>query len=880
MFYYSFIKFIINCMFNLLIEVLKKFIDFRAKNIQYSLAFFSIPLWSDEITYYIFTSLFDLFFFSHILNFNMFFFPHLALFSFFSFVQFYFGNFIFCFKFFTFFFFGCFLLASILSVFFFVFLFAVALNFLETVLKSNIAGLVVFSRDFLSIEDEDLWVSSNIFYFDDKLIEAKKFKMPLTAHEIEVFSTIIKLFFNVPNKNVEYHKYANQIMTFRKDLRNHSENVKLNRTEALENYFATIYQKQKIPFDHSQFSIPFLKITNLNDLIFRNPFYLQSSKLFYVNPRIYYPSFFNFIIRLLRLKSSKITAKKKKLKAKRQARIKRSYLTFQKRVYFWKYKGRNGILPPKISKNFNFEEFSQLPMKESETFITNDLLLKNKESSQTYIKSLKENITFFSPSQKFSDEAFMHFRRPTMVNKFNNTKSRRFRYFFWISFPLYILEVNNLFISFIRSNKLLILLETLYKSTLSKFLYFIFSLLGNDSVSESNLLFSFITNPYEPSKKINRINDNFLYFLKTKPVLLNFILTSIQAAYDLETSDKRQLPEDLVLELNLSGENLAEIKERRLQQINNPEDEISSDTEIFKEEEDDNDDDDYLDEEEEIENEDEDDDFSFEEEEEEDEEEEEKKEDKDKDKEKESKDKLKDKDKKDTDEQEASKAANKEEKEFDPSSDDYWSFIDEDDAKKKRARKKKKSEDKEATINDPPVVTVKDSETSNSSKKKFIKKGTALKQALISSKDYVFSNKYNTKSFIAHPRLELVDFYRLLEYFYFTLTDDIDFYDLAQFTGRVIVLRRRFGRAIVNDLLTREDHKQAKKVSMQMHIIDYDYEQVSKNAAAALEESNAFQAQEDLKAKFFKQRNDPLSQQHASNFIDDLILSYKYRFRK
>jgi hypothetical protein len=87
---------------------------------------------------------------------------------------------------------------------------------------------------------------------------------------------------------------------------------------------------------------------------------------------------------------------------------------------------------------------------------------------------------------------------------------------------------------------------------------------------------------------------------------------------------------------------------------------------------------------------------------------------------------------------------------------------------------------------------------------------------------YLFLNKYSLHLYRKYPDLKLVDLYKLLEYFYFILVNDSDFYQNVEFAAKVALLKDKYGSAIVNDLLSKDDHRQARNVSMQLHVASND----------------------------------------------------------
>jgi hypothetical protein len=93
---------------------------------------------------------------------------------------------------------------------------------------------------------------------------------------------------------------------------------------------------------------------------------------------------------------------------------------------------------------------------------------------------------------------------------------------------------------------------------------------------------------------------------------------------------------------------------------------------------------------------------------------------------------------------------------------------------------------------------------------------------------YLFLNQYSLCLYKKYPDLKLIDLYRLLEYFYFILVNDSDFYQNVDFAAKVALLKDKYGSAIVSDLLSRDDHRQARNVSMQMHVVENSDLNISK----------------------------------------------------
>jgi len=170
----------------------------------------------------------------------------------------------------------------------------------------------------------------------------------------------------------------------------------------------------------------------------------------------------------------------------------------------------------------------------------------------------------------------------------------------------------------------------------------------------------------------------------------------------------------------------------------------------------------------------------------------------------------------------------------------------------------------------------------------------------ISKKNLKFTNEYNLILYKKYPTLTVLDLYKILEYFYFVITNDVDFYESVTFAAKVAVLRDKYGQAIVNDLLSKQDHKQSENVSVQMHYtakqLPY-FEELSERSSLIgpnstdgnlkepehtkeVNDSNiVISAHEKFKIKKkFKFKPIELSS-NISNFSKNLLLSYRYRFR-
>jgi hypothetical protein len=108
--------------------------------------------------------------------------------------------------------------------------------------------------------------------------------------------------------------------------------------------------------------------------------------------------------------------------------------------------------------------------------------------------------------------------------------------------------------------------------------------------------------------------------------------------------------------------------------------------------------------------------------------------------------------------------------------------------------------------------------------KRFVrKKNIKLRLLWMNRSRFIFPNVYNnTKSINSH--IGPTDLFNLLEYFYFVLGADRDLFDNAVYSLIVSTLREKYGDIIVRDLLSREDHKQARSVSVILHVNERENE--------------------------------------------------------
>jgi hypothetical protein len=123
----------------------------------------------------------------------------------------------------------------------------------------------------------------------------------------------------------------------------------------------------------------------------------------------------------------------------------------------------------------------------------------------------------------------------------------------------------------------------------------------------------------------------------------------------------------------------------------------------------------------------------------------------------------------------------------------------------------------------------------------------------------------------------------MLEYFYFVLSHDFDFFEEATFSAKVAALRDKYGPAIVADLLAKNDHKQASKVSVVMHVTETS-EIVKEIVNSKLQVSDLLSDSTSVLPEATRRKqafvvSSLTGSRLVSNFSRDLLLSYRFKFR-
>jgi len=419
----------------------------------------------------------------------------LGCFEFFAVVEFYlYGFLIICFSYFYFICYSIVVVFFLLGLFFFVviylflfsfFSFCWFLNIFDSFFYTKLASLLFLSKDIVALEEEDLWISSNFFFFDRKVSISKDFKISLTSNEIEVFYTLIQLFFNLPLKNNDYLIFSNELFNFR-----HANIAKLRKFKKLPVGLPSKAKRKKL-----RFKLKFTKFNKYTKLAFNNkfkkksdiafPLQLSFKKKMPLSKNLLPSSFFYFLFRLLNFYSP----------AKNTLKLQNRYSRRQ-RLEGFRRKTENKVLAGKT-------QYSKILHLNSKPILhfRNSLDLNNSRIFSKYVQYKNTDKIRFKYSEKFSPYLFSMFRDSPIYSQ--HPELSRFRKFFWFSFPFYILEVNS-FVSLGIISTILHLLQNF----ISKVVYSIFFLLGEPFL-DVNPLFLYTSKDYKPMQK----KSNFLKFL-------------------------------------------------------------------------------------------------------------------------------------------------------------------------------------------------------------------------------------------------------------------------------------------------------------------------------------------------------------------------------
>lgn len=702
---------------------------------------FVIELWvANEAPYYLFVQLwFDLLFFFHL-------FLDLTAFVFVANIAYILYIYLIAFGYLTIFFgallysslwffvlYGCVTFFCFATFFAFFFLVSLGLYLIDVIFKTPVAGLVLLSRDFMSIEDEDLWVSSNVFHMDMRIKEAEEFVVPLKSKEIEVFTTLIKLFFDMPFRDLQYGLFSGELVEFRS----------LQRAKFLEKKRLRALSKGFVPKRKFRRFKKYKKKGPASVLLKsrQDQFLLKAS--FHSSHQRVEKLFYKFLFRNLKFYIKKPTKKKRK---KRLLLLKHRFE--QQQFLSLRFKDRASF-----SRNLN-------PVS-GINFSTRKLILPINDSvTQLQPKIIRNDLVkpYLIPRVNLKD--FIFGSEHTELAYQQTPKIPRFRRFLWFSMPFYLSEISYRFSFVFNLVDLRRFVRVISDWLKSKFFNVLFAIF-----EDSWALGPFRTRYYSPRQL------SLTQFLKLNNLSFVPMVDNPEDMDDSPVLQQVEVPRDQPMKFEKFGT-------------------------------------------------------------------------------------RKQKKKKTEDSKEKSKTSGSKESE-----------------KIKRKKKLKKKAYR------------------NRLRRKW---GTARKTFLVSRNRYNFPNISNVSG-IQYPELQLLHLYKLLEYFYFVFTNDLDFYETVTFSAKVALLRDKYGQAIVTDLLEKKDHKQASKVSVVMHVTDRpEIDDITTtvmnvkrqdewlSAVKATESADDVSDTESVEAVFRRQSFRASSikvSSNVSNFARNLLLSYRYRFR-
>lgn len=639
---------------------------------------------------------------------------------------------------------GGFVIFCYLVLFFMFFCVASGLYLVDIIFKGPIAGLVLLSREFMSIEDEDLWISSNIFYMDLQIKKTKEFILPLKTKEIEAFVTLIKLFFDEPLRDLQYGIFSGALTEFRRSQR--AGFLERRRSRGL---LRGLVPKRKFRRfkKHKRSGITNVLLESQQDQFFdKTGLIIPHSKE--------EKHFYKFVIQNLRFYYIKPPTKKKR----------------RKRLILFKHRiKKQQILSLRFKDRAAFSK--KLNSVQGLSFSTDKILpLINDSLTHMQPQVLRNDLVkpYLVPRVNLKNFIFGRNYEEMLYNQY--PKIPRFRRFLWFSLPFYLSLTNSWFLFIYSLNSLRRFFKAVGDWLGAKFLGIFFAIF-----EDSWAMGQFRTRNYSPRQLtlIQFLRLNNLSFVPLWDNPEDQDDSPVALTQQTEIAFSTEMPPKFSSQFNRS-----KFKKRQEQA-------------------------------------------------------------------------------KETNSKKGSKTAE--------------SKTDKKESEKVKQKKKLKKKAYRKRLRR--------------------KRGTTRKNFLVARQRYHFSNVSNVSN-IKSPELRLLDLYKLLEYFYFVLTNDSDFYEVMMFSAKVALLRDKYGQAIVSDLLEKSDHKQASKISVIMHVTEdvninnlsqtlktQTIEVVEPNHPVAVDSNTgALDWAKKQKRHTFK-INQGKMPPHVSRFSRDLLLSYRYRFR-
>lgn len=663
---------------------------------------------------------FDLFFFSKIFFSNFFGFFLYSVFVVLLFFNFFFSKtIIISFFFFSIFFTFCFV-GFISFIFFVIFLFFFNLKFLMNFFKDSLVGVFFFSNDFLYVENEDLWISANFFYFDNKIIDSEHLNLSLKVSDVEVFYSLLNLFFKFPQNYLD-SAYVSFSKNFYQTILGNNPFLYNTETNTIEPYVKAIYQKGV----KGRLNFGFL---NFPDIF--APFEFKKADI----------AFYRILLKYIFIRKGKsfLYLKKRRSRLNKLKRLlrKKRFKAFTKidnfRLFYGLQENSLDGLNTYYNKQYLKDNYKFDLEKSSSSnlfFLSSKFSAKNRHSrlESRFLKSFWISLPFY----------FSHFSK-FLINAFPQIQSVYF----------YFSRLSLLFVKFVKEKVFQInsnvTINSLDAQIKQRFVRNVSNFISSENSSSD-------TNPSD----LEIQESSFIKFLnqkesrdKSKPTerqIYNNPRNGVLEVFDILNVNRAGLLDDL-RKIN-KKKMIDALKED--ESSNDPLEEANASDSEFKKKE------------------------------------------------------------------ASSKNRGAKQESLNDKITDFYS---------KRFFQKNDLQLQDFDNLDSSVIEEGSKPeqffTKRIRHRRFLRRrGTRLRAFWIMRNRFFFSNQYNNL-FEFSPKMEILDLYKLLEYFYFVLINDRDLYETAEYAFIVSTLRERFGRAIVTDLLSTADHKQAKKVSVIMHVFE------------------------------------------------------------
>lgn len=651
------------------------------------------------------------------------------------------------------FFFSCLLILVLFLFGIFIVCFAFVLKIIDRFLYVSIPGIVFFSSDFLVLENEDLWISANFFYFDNKIMESERLSLPLRNNEFQVFYTLLQLFHKFPQP-----VFDNLYISFSK---NFTQNILGNNSTLYDAETKILQPYAKASMQSKTYS----SVDSLKDFLIAPRFSMFLQFEFNKLDMAFYRSLFKYLF-IIRGRSTLGLKKRRGRILKLRKLLKRKWYKNYKQVEnFRLFSGLSSFDQPIVGRSSLAQYFDK-----------NNLFGNN----------------FDVQSLRFISSQFISTERHSRLES-------RFLKIFWLTFPIYFSMTRNFLFNMFPTYFSLQFFPSKLK-ILSN------NLINKIVKSNRNLQVSEFFDRRAISNTVKEVTEASTS--EGVPIQLKGIIMS------------EAIPEDSVIkffEKNINSQNqrnkqgLSEVREQFVPKLGegvlNSFDVLTVNRAGI------------LD------------------------------------------DLRRINSTASDDEEEKKETLNEESFEKDFEGEEFMKEKIQKFYRNRASRLNKRNKNRFDFVKKGrdlyALSGISEGFTRDQFSKKRIRykrhlkrKGTNLRAFWITKNRFFFPNQYNNL-FDISQKMEFIELYKILEYFYFVLLNDRDLYDMAEYSFIVSSLRDRFGISIVNDLLSNVDHKQASKVSVIMHAREFDNVVLDNNQVVDKDTTSgpAFSSENDLDNK-------------------------------